>query len=152
MIHAWRIVKEKYADSAFSGEGARLGGGRFNSIGIPVVYTAESLALAELEILVNLPSDRLLGSYVAFRVSFDEGLVMSLQKDKLPTDWRSDPAPTAVCALGDEWVRGGESLVLDVPSAVVPAEHNYLIDPHHAAMSQLEIRGPLDPDIDPRLS
>lgn len=149
MIHAWRIVKEKYAGSAFRGEGARLAGGRFNrrwgARGLCSRVAGPGRA--------KLPTDRLLGGYGAFQVSFDEALVASLEEDDLPANWRKDPAAAAaVPKLGDVWGRGGQSLVLNVPSAVVPAERNYLINPHDAAFGELEIRGPIDPGIDPRLT
>lgn len=151
MIQAWRVVKEQYADDAFSGEGARLAGGRFNSPGIAVVYTASSLALAELEILVNLPTARLLESYVAFRVYFDASLLQALQDADLPAHWRTDPAPQAVKQIGDQWVQNAESAVLSVPSAVVPAERNYVLNPAHPDFDEIVIEGPFDPGIDPRL-
>lgn len=151
MVESWRIVKARYAEEAFSGEGARRAGGRFNSPGTAVIYTASSLALAELEILVNLPTPRLLGSYVAFRVSIPDEHVETLDPADLPENWRADPAPRAVKTVGDRWVRAGRSLVLAVPSAVVPAERNYLLNPRPAAFEALTIDGPFNPEIDPRL-
>ena len=151
MIDAWRLVKARYAESAFTGEGARRYGGRFNSVGTAVVYTAESLALAELEILVNLPSERLLETYVAFRLGIEAALVEALPPDRLPVDWRREPAPQSVKRIGDAWVRSGRSMVLRVPSAVVPSESNYLINPSHPDFERLEIAGPIDPLIDSRL-
>lgn len=151
MTHVWRIVKEKYAESAFSGEGARQAGGRFNSPGLPVIYTSESLALAELEILVNLPTQRLLASYLAFRVHVPDENVAVLDREKLPQDWRDDPTPQTLRDLGDAWLRSKASLALRVPSAVVPSEDNILIDPRHSDVGKLQIDGPFDPDIDERL-
>lgn len=151
MIQAWRIVKKRYADDAFSGEGARQAGGRFNSPGIAVVYTASSLALAELEILVNLPTERLLESYASFRVHFDASLLYVLREADLPANWRTDPAPRAVKQIGDQWVQKAQSVVLSVPSAVVPAERNYVLNPAHPDFDEIVIEGPFDPGIDPRL-
>lgn len=151
MTRVWRIVKEKYAGEAFSGEGARRAGGRFNSPGRPVVYTSESLALAELEILVNLPTDRLLSSYVGFRAEIPEAHVATLDRDELPEGWRTSPAPEPVRAIGDRWLRSEGSLALRVPSAVVPAEDNVLINPRHPAFGEVETEGPFDPEIDDRL-
>ena len=151
MIEAWRLVKIRYAAAAFDGEGARLYGGRFNSVGTPVVYTSGTLALAELEILVNLPTPKLLETYVAFRLAFDESLVESLPLQALPGNWRTDPTPQAVKNVGDHWARAMRSLVLKVPSAVVPAESNFLINPNHPDFTRLIIAGPVDPLIDPRL-
>lgn len=151
-MHVWRLVKEKYVDSAFSGEGARQGGGRFNSPGRPVVYTSESLALAELEILVHLPTSHLLASYVAFRVRLPDETVEALDRATLPSNWRASPVPRSVQAVGDAWLHSGSSLALRVPSAVVPAEDNVLINPEHARFEEVTIEGPLDPDIDDRLT
>lgn len=147
----WRIVKEKYAGVAFSGEGARRAGGRFNSPGRLVVYTSGSLALAELEILVNLPTDRLLASYVAFRADIPERHLSTLGREELPENWREAPAPDSVRAIGDGWLESERSLALRVPSAVVPAENNILLNPRHPAFEKVETEGPFDPEIDERL-
>jgi Uncharacterized conserved protein len=152
MAQVWRLVKEKYAGSAFSGEGARQGGGRFNSPGRPVVYTSESLALAELEIMVHLPTSHLLASYVAFRARLPDETVETLDRATLPSNWRQSPVPRSVQAVGDAWLQSGSSLALRVPSAVVPAEDNVLINPQHARFEEVTVGGPLDPDIDDRLT
>lgn len=151
MIDVWRIVKRKYADPAFSGEGARRAGGRFNSPGQPVVYTSESLALAELEMLVHLPTDRLLASYVAFRAHVPSERIDVLDREVLPSNWRSDPAPQSIREIGDEWLWAETSLALRVPSAVVPSEDNVLINPSHPGFEDVQIDGPFDPEIDERL-
>lgn len=151
MTEAWRLVKARYADSAFSGEGARLYGGRFNSVGTVMVYTAGSLALAQLEILVNLPTEKLLQTYAAFRLRFDAALIETLSLDELPDSWRRNPVPQSVKNTGDRWVEAAHSVVLQVPSAVVPSESNYLINPNHPDFERVEITGPIDPLIDPRL-
>lgn len=151
MTEAWRLVKARYADSAFSGEGARLYGGRFNSVGTVMVYTAGSLALAQLEILVNLPTEKLLQTYAAFRLRFDAALVETLSLDELPDSWRRNPVPQSVKNTGDRWIEAARSVVLQVPSAVVPSESNYLINPNHPGFKRVEITGPIDPLIDPRL-
>jgi len=151
-MQVWRLVKEKYTDSAFSGEGARRGGGRFNSPGRPVVYTSESLALAELEILVHLPTSRLLASYVTFRARLPDEAIETLDRTTLPSNWRESPVPRSVQAVGDAWVQSGASLALRVPSAVVPAENNVLINPDHPRFEEMTIEGPFDPDIDDRLT
>ena len=151
MTRVWRIVKEKCVGEAFSGEGARQAGGRFNSPGRPVVYTSESLALAQLEILVNLPTDRLLASYVAFRGDIPDRHVETLSREELPENWREAPAPRGVREIGDQWLRSERSLALRVPSAAVPAETNVLLNPLHSDLGEVSTQGPFDPEIDDRL-
>ncbi len=82
-IRAWRLVKARFADGAFSGEGARRFPGRWNHRGTPIVYLAGSLSLAALEILGNLDDIRLLKGYVSVRVSFDRRLCSTLE-DRFP--------------------------------------------------------------------
>ncbi|MDT7858183.1 RES family NAD+ phosphorylase, partial [Rubrivirga sp. S365] len=130
-VVAWRLTKAEWAGSAFSGEGARLGGGRWNSPGVPVVYLAGTLELGELDVLVNLTTAHLLGSYVAFCVTVPAGLVETLESSALPADWRRDPALRSAKRVGDGWVREGRTAVIRVPSAVVPSSANYLVNPAH---------------------
>ena len=104
IVTAWRITKRKHARNAFSGEGAREFGGRWNNPGTAVVYTAQSQSLAALEMLVHLDSSELLQKYVLIGVEFDESLIMSVESSALPRHWRSDPPPAEVRSIGDDWV------------------------------------------------
>jgi RES domain-containing protein len=78
-IRAWRIVKRNHVETAFDGEAARNAGGRCNSPGSAVVYTASSLPLAALEVLVHLPRESILAKFVSIPVDFDEGLITWLK-------------------------------------------------------------------------
>ena len=124
-------MKAKRAASAFDGEGARLSGGRWNSPGIAMVYTAESRALATLEVLVHLSGPELLHEYVLIAVDFPEASVKTLSTSALPGGWRAYPAPAALQKIGDGWARKAESVVLSVPSVVAEGERNYLLNPEH---------------------
>ena len=150
-ITAWRIVKAGYTAKAFDGEGARLDGGRWNSPGVPVVYTSGSAALATLEMLVHLGRRGILGAYVLIGCSFDETLVSHLDPKRLPKNWRTYPAPPAVQALGDEWARSGSSAVLQVPSVVIPTEVNYVLNPRHPEFERMHVLSPQPFEIDARL-
>jgi RES domain-containing protein len=139
MITAWRIVKRKHARTAFTGEGARRYGGRWNSPGIAIVYTAESQSLAALEMVVHLDSSELLRNYVVFEVGIDESLVVQVGLAQLPKNWRADPPPRKVREVGDAWAKAATSAVLQVPSATLPAEYNFLLNPHHSDFPRLVI-------------
>lgn len=151
MISAWRIIKQKHAKAAFTGEGARLYGGRWNSAGRPVVYTAESRALALAEILVHLESAQTLLNYILFHVEINESYIADLDPNALPKNWRREPAPKRLQAIGDDWLTSGESAVLRVPSAIVRGEFNYLLNLLHRDFSKLDIHGPEKFPIDRRL-
>jgi len=138
-IHAVRIVKAKHAANAFSGDGARRFGGRWNLPGMAMVYTAGSASLAILEMLVHFKSDELLKKYVLFDVTFDEALVNRVDPAILPKTWRRSPASASVQRIGSAWVEGGASAVLRVPSTIVSSEWNYLLNPAHADFPAIKI-------------
>jgi RES domain-containing protein len=149
-ITAWRIVLAKRATTAFSGEGGRLNGGRWNNKGTAIVYTASSISLASMEILVNLPSPTLLARFVRIPVEFDEALVSN--PTRLPPDWQRRPAGPETKAIGDDWAAAQGSAVLKVPSLVVPEEFNYLLNPSHSDWDKIHIKAPIAYPFDPRLA
>jgi RES domain-containing protein len=151
-LSAWRITKQKHAKSAFTGEGARLYGGRWNSPGTAMIYTAQSKSLAVLEVLVHLDSSELLKKYVLFEVVIDPSCVRELALSSLPRNWKASPAPARVRAIGDDWVAGGSSVVLRVPSTLVPGESNFLLNPRHSSFLQLLFGKPLPFQFDPRFA
>jgi RES domain-containing protein len=148
MLQAWRIVKAKHATTAFSGEGAAKVGGRWNSGGVSVVYASSTLSLAALESLVHL-NPPVLFKYVAFPIEFDEALVTA--PGKLPKDWSIEPPGPASKSVGDAWVRAGKSAVLAVPTVIIPAETNYLLNPGHPDFQKIIVGKALPFAFDPRL-
>ncbi len=141
MPTVWRIVTAKFADTAFSGEGARRYGGRWNRKGVPVVYTAESQSLAMLEMLVQ--DEPLRARYVVISAELPNDLSMSrLTVDHLPMDWRDYDRSDILQDMGMRWLADGVSAVLAVPSAVIPSEYNYLLNPTHPAFARIKIGRP----------
>ncbi len=151
MSFCWRIVQKRFASQAFTGEGARLYGGRWNSPGLAVVYAAASRALAVLEMAVHLDGPQLLASYELYEAEFSESLMERLPIAGLPADWRDDPIPPATQALGDQWLLERRSAVLRVPSVLIPEEYNYLLNPNHKDFSRIHVAAPRKFAFDPRL-
>jgi len=150
-IRSWRLVHPHHVADAFSGEGARKYGGRWNSQGVPVIYTGGSLSLAALELLVHLGLYQVLENYVCIPVEFDDSLCRRLDHAQLPADWREDPAPPSTKEIGDSWVAGCESVVLAVPSVLAPQDDNFLLNPAHPDFKSLDIGHPQPFEYDPRL-
>lgn len=148
MIEAWRIDRKIYRSTAFTAEGARLYGGRWNSQGVSVVYTAEHRSLAMLEMLVHLRSPK---GYDLYSVKFDESLVQELSARNLPRNWDVEPPTSDTREIGDNWVVLASSAVLSVPSAVVPEERNYMLNPRHPDFKHIKIEEPSPCHFDPRL-
>lgn len=128
---AYRICKAAHAATIWSAIGARDLGGRWNSKGVAVIYTAENRSLAALEQLVHMIKPRVLRGYVIAGITFGERQIRHVDPVVLPKNWRDAVAPPELKRLGDEWVAAGQSPVLAVPSAVVVGEINYLVNPAH---------------------
>lgn len=151
-IRVWRICNAKWANTAFDGQGAKLYGGRWNPAGITVVYTSSSLALTTLELLVHLGVKASPKAHVAIAADIPEGLAREqVDRSNLPSDWRKDPPPSTLAAIGQEWASRGNSAVLQVPSAVIDEEWNYLLNPLHPDFAQIGIGTAKDFQFDSRL-
>jgi len=150
MAIAWRIVKEKYAATAFSGEGAARTGGRWNSRGKRAVYTSSTKSLAALETLVHL-NPRVIFRYAAISIEFDDSLVEKVSLAALPAGWREEPPPAATQKIGDEWLQSTRSAVLELPSVIIPEESNYLLNPSHPDYPKISIAPSQLFAFDPRL-
>jgi RES domain-containing protein len=151
VLTAWRIVKARHADAAFDGDGARVLGGRWNSPGLRVVYTAGSGALAALEMLVHVGNSAVLPAYVLVACSFETRVVLRHDRARLPRDWHSYPARPELQQVGDAWLKDATSAILDVPSAIIPTESNYLINPQHKDFRSIRIAKPRPLECDLRL-
>lgn len=133
----YRISKCIYIED-LSGTGARLYGGRWNSVGKPMVYTASSRALAVLEVLVHLPPALIPADFcqATFEVPDD---VQVLDMAKLPPNWQEYPEPARLKTMGDAFLKAKKHLLLKVPSAVVEEEFNYLLNPVHPDITSVKI-------------
>jgi RES domain-containing protein len=151
-VVAWRLCAAKYAETAFSGDGARLYGGRWSPAGIAVVYAAESRALAVVEILANVDEVEVLFDVAWVLVSAEIPTILIESPVRLPDTWRQFPHPPETQTLGSEWARAKKSAALRVPSAVVPGEFNYLLNPAHDDYKRVKLGEPESFAFDPRLT
>lgn len=150
MASAWRLTKTKYLKNAWDGEGAKRTGGRWNSVGVPVVYTSATLSLVLVEVLVHLPAG-LLPAYSALPIEFEESLFTTVDPDELPANWKGYPPPAETRAIGDRWVKDAGSALLRVPSVVVPSESNYVVNPLHPAFERVRVGAAVAFPFDARL-
>lgn len=136
----WRVTRKAHAEQPLSGEGARRYGGRWNHVGTAVVYTSESLSLAVLECLVNLPISDLPDDLVSVQIQVPDDLPRTeVSIEDLPDDWRTFPAIEELKDIGTDWAHEGKTAILAVPSVVIPNELNYLIDPANAETRRVEV-------------
>ncbi|MEP7036899.1 MAG: RES domain-containing protein [Acidobacteriota bacterium] len=136
----YRICKTKYSATMFDGEGAYRFGGRWNSRGTRIVYTAESLSLAALEMLVHLNDEEILFNYSFAAAEFDGSMVLPIEEfQTLPKNWSASPPPLEIQRIGDEWAKSESSVILRVPTSVLPIEYNYLINVEHPEFSRVKL-------------
>ena len=151
-MRCWRLVDERYSGSAFSGEGAALWGGRWNQPGTPVVYISDSQALAVLEVLVHLDLDEFPATLVMLPVDIPDDVTIDRVTVELMIDWEKDASVVELAEHGTAWAARGQTVALSVPSVVIPAERNLILNPRHGDFARLVI-GPPEPFVlDPRLT
>ena len=134
----YRIAKCNYA-ADLSGTGARLYGGRWNSVGQPMVYLASSRALAVLEVLVHLSPTMFPADFCLVEFEAPDGDVFNIDIRTLPHNWQDPSAPDKLKLLGNDFLKRKEHLFMKVPSVIVPDDFNYLLNPLHTKASQVKL-------------
>jgi RES domain-containing protein len=140
----WRI--SDYAD--LTGTGGLLADGRWHSMGHTIVYTSESSAGALNELLVHMNRQFIAPDFQLLRIDVPDNVEIS-NHQKLSTDWRNDLSETR--KLGNQWLSERKSLLLRVPSAIIPHSFNVLINPKHTDVGKLKIDDIQNVQFDPRL-
>jgi RES domain-containing protein len=151
MPSGWRIVRAAHANSAFTGEGGRAYGGRWNSRGVRVVYVSEHESLAALELFVHTMPLSPIERYISFRVEWEDKLTEYFPLKNLPPHWSAEPPTFETMQIGDDWVRRGSSVALSVPSVLSTSEMNFLLNPAHSDFKKVKISEPIEYRFDPRL-
>ena len=132
----YRLTTGKYVND-ISGEGASLYGGRWNPAGIAALYSSQHISLCILEILARANKNTSPDSYTLISIEIPEHGIIELQLKKLHADWQLNLEYTRW--IGGEFLKGNQALALKVPSAIVPQEHNYLINPHHFEIEPVKV-------------
>ena len=134
----YRIAKCAYADD-LSGTGARLYGGRWNSVGQSMVYFASNSALAVLEVLVHLSPIIFPGSFCLAEFRAPDNDIITIDIQTLPRNWQEPSPPNELKKIGHDFLKQKKHLFLKVPSVIVPNEFNYLLNPFHPQASKIEL-------------
>jgi RES domain-containing protein len=137
-MHGYRISNALYIKD-LTGLGPKTYGGRWNYKGIPAIYTSETRALAALEFLVHVRT-RTADNLKIATISVPAGIVpLEFRREILPKGWRDHPPPVKLAEMGTDWLKSLKSLLLRVPSAVIPNEFNLIINPMHKDMKLVKI-------------
>lgn len=141
-VSVWRIAQDTkdYEADDLSGKGAEITGGRWNHKGTPLLYTSSNRALAGLETIMHLnagglPFNRYLVEVLIPDAAWAAAQVITAAT--APVGWDAEPASRTAANYGSAWAKSSTTLLLIVPSVVVPDEPNILINPIHPDMGQL---------------
>ena len=138
-MEVFRLSRKKYS-RYLSGDGAAIGGGRWNSIGTELVYTASNRSLAMAEVAVHLALPAVPEDFLMLKIGIpDDVSVQTVKDEDLPIDWRVFPYSSSSQIIGDRFVIQGKDLVLRVPSAVTRGDYNLLINPRHREFQRVRI-------------
>lgn len=151
MIRSWRLSAAKWVGQFFSGKGALIHGGRWNSPGRPVIYVSDSLALCVLENLVHMRKMHFMQDYKAIPVDIPDLFVTDVPLSSLPPNWKDSSGLASTQAIGDNWFDQAATPALRVPSMIIDIQSNYLINPTHNSFSGIAIGSVKDFEFDPRL-
>jgi len=145
-MRVWRICRQRFAQGAFSGEGSRLFSGRWNPVGVPMVYTSSHLSLAAIEVFVHLqvrtePEDLV---SIAAELPVDQAHLLRAAEAltaRLPKNWHR-LENQQLRQIGAKWIDSGRTLAMMVPSAVIEGEWNVLLNPAHLEAKAIKIDNP----------
>lgn len=134
----YRIGRTRYANDLI-GEGARLFGGRWNNKLIGCLYTSESRALALLEYTVNIDINDIPRALSITTIEISDHYIKNLKEADLPGDWKYSPAPSSTKSFGSKLLLAAAEPVIKIPSAIIPDEYNYLLNPLHTESKKFKV-------------
>lgn len=132
----YRLTTSEFAGD-LSGEGAKIYGGRWNPVGFAALYISEFISLSILEILVRADKFTSPDAYTLLNIQIPENSVANIELKKLKDGWQNHIEYTR--SIGEDFLKANQTLVLKVPSAIVPQEHNFLINPQHKDFKKVKI-------------
>jgi RES domain-containing protein len=143
LTRVYRILRKAYAKTPLDGMGSFLFGGRWSSPGIRIAYTAEHLSLAMIEYFVHIDADDPPKDLVVVAADVPDHVSRTVLKPRdLPSNWRQVPAPPGLAMIGDSFAAQRKSAILVAPSALVPSEANWLMNPLHPEFAEIKMQPP----------
>ncbi len=126
--------------SPLSGKGAALRGGRWNSQGVELIYTAENRSLAMAEVAVHFTFATCPSDYVLITIDIPDNCTIDMiDESNLPRNWRSFPHPPSTQKLGDDFVKLSKFVAVKIPSVITQGDFNILINPLHQDFKKIKI-------------
>ncbi len=150
-MQVYRLTKKNFSTS-LSGAGAAKAGGRWNSKGTEIIYTSDSRSLSMLEKYIHMPSGIIPKDFVMMSIDIPDKISMNeIELKTLAPDWKEETQIPNIRKIGDDFIASNSACILKIPSALVPGDHNYLINPAHPDFAQISIASIDDFPFDDRL-
>jgi RES domain-containing protein len=150
-MYLYRFALTNYVDD-LSGYGAKLYGGRWNSVGKAMLYTSCSPSLAMLEFVCNTSGIAQVKQTSLLTLQLPDSIdYETISLNDLPDDWQKVPTPDSMRKIGDRWLNANKIVGLKVPSAVMPVEFNFLINPAHKDFLKLVVDNVVPMNVDNRV-
>ena len=138
-MEVFRLSQRRFA-KPLSGKGGAIKGGRWNSPGVELIYTASNRSLALAELAVQFAIGTMPRDYVMITIYVPPDIsTMRITETVLPANWNTFPHGTASQAIGDKFVADNRYCAFHLPSAVTKGDYNVLINPHHAEFAKVKI-------------
>jgi RES domain-containing protein len=148
-MKVFRISNCKYIDD-LKGTGAASFSGRWHNKGTYILYTAASPSLSLLESVVHI-SNIATSNYCMICLEVPENSILKIPATELPANWLENPSPDIIKNIGDQFIFNNRYLALQLPSAIMPEECNYLLNPNHLLFKQVKVVYKRSLDVDKRL-
>lgn len=150
-MRVWRISRHRHA-ADLKGLGGLVASGRWHHPGKPILYTSATPSLAALEVLVHVDSTLAPPDLALIEIVIPDDIAIEYCNPvSLTPSWQTYPGPVELQDFGSMWLAEIRSAILAVPSAVLPVEQNYLINPLHPEIARLRVVQELPFYFDPRL-
>jgi RES domain-containing protein len=135
----YRLCKKIFTKDLL-GRGAEINGGRWNGKGIAALYTSSSRALCAIEIIVHVPAGIIPKDYCMVTLEFpDDAQINTISLKDLPANWNNNPISVSTQRIGSTFLSEQKALVLEIPSAIIKDEWNYIINPMHKDFQKVKI-------------
>jgi RES domain-containing protein len=146
----YRVAKPEHAND-LSGDGARIMGGRWNHTGTACLYASASRALSLLEFSVHLTKLTLPKIISIISIHIPAIPQTTIKKENLPNHWDAYPFPSTTMDFGNLLLRQNEYAIIEIPSAIIPDEFNYIINPIHPLSNTCRIINITNITYEPRI-
>jgi len=134
----YRIASPKYIED-LSGSGSKQYGGRWNDIGIAMVYFAQSRAMAVMEVLVHLRPEDIDKDFILAEFEVSDESILTINISDLPENWKEESEIEVLKEIGNKFIKDNKFLLMKVPSVIIEEDYNLIFNPNHPQAHKIRL-------------